>query len=106
MLSAIWNLLINLPGLLKILKKAPAAITVLKAIMDIAGSEAVKEILRLVYDVVQSFKDEKPAETASMTVRTRFVDRLRERLGQRMLRITEQQYTAMKNVFHENAFTT
>ena len=74
-------------NLFSVLWKFPQAISIIKTIMDIVGSEAVKEVLRLVSETVQSVKIEKPTTTDSMTDRTRFIERLRERIGNRMLRI-------------------
>jgi hypothetical protein len=103
MFTFIWNLLINLPSLFKILKKTPDVIVVLKMIMDVVGSEQVQKILEAIRDALkkETLPDSLPTTEPE---RERIVTRLFKRLAFKTLNITEQQYTAMKNVYHENVF--
>ena len=81
-----------LSNLFSILRNFPAAISLIKALMDIIGSDAVKELFRIITDVAKSVKLEKPLpDDATPSEKTRFFQRLREKAGQRFLGLTDQQ---------------
>jgi len=72
--------------------KVPSAVGILKTILDIVGSEAVQEILRLIHETTQRFKAESPETSDAATISTlpateriRLVQRLKKRIAQRML---------------------
>ncbi|MCL2710449.1 MAG: hypothetical protein FWE95_06185 [Planctomycetaceae bacterium] len=79
--------------------KVPTAITIIKKILDLVGSDAVKEILRLVSDTIQTDPVKVPAQTDPPAERKRLLDRLKLRLGQRFLGLNDFQLSqTLKNV--------
>ena len=79
-------------NLFSILWKVPAAVGIIKAILDIAGSDAVKAILESIQEVVKAFqKSDTPIDDLPQTERVRIIDRLKLRLGQRLLNISNAQ---------------
>jgi hypothetical protein len=93
-------LLTFLKNLFSILYKVPAAITILKAIMDILGSETVKAVLEAIHDAVTKSKTtDTPIDTLPTQERQRFIERLRLRVGQRLLGLSDSQYAAAMLAF-------
>ena len=90
----------NLTSLFSILYKVPAAITILKTIMDILGSETAHAVLEAILDVVQKFKttdtlvDKLPPQE-----RKRFIERIQLRLGQRLMGLNDSQFAAAMQAF-------
>ena len=92
-----------LSNLFSILRKFPAAIGLIKALMDIIGSDAVRELFRIITEVAKTVKVEKPLpEDASPVEKTRFFQRLREKVGQRFLGFTDQQVAQARQLHPEN----
>ena len=60
--------------------------------MDIVGSETVKQILEVIRDVVQkTAPTNTPIDTLPQTERVRLIDRIKLRLGQRLLGLNDFQ---------------
>ena len=78
-------------NLCSVLKNVPAAITIIKAIMDIVGSESVKTVLKAVQDAVQQLK---PTDTPIESLPPQERKRFRERVQQRINKMTVAMYAA------------
>ena len=65
---------------------------IIKAILDIAGSDAVKAILESIREVAQKFQSDTPVNTLPQTERVRIINRLKLRLGQKLLNLSEVQF--------------
>ena len=77
-------------NLFSILWKVPSTISIIKAILDIAGSDAVKAILEAVQEVAKAFKKSgTPIDDLPQTERVRIIDRFKLRLGQQLLRLSD-----------------
>jgi hypothetical protein len=94
MLTFLYNLFI-------ILRKVPTAIGIVKAILDIVGSETVTQLFAIVHEAVQRVKIENPAPQGLTTApeRQRFLQRLRGRIAQRMLGVSDTEFATIQNVF-------
>jgi spore maturation protein SpmB len=93
-----------IPNLFSILFKIPSAIGLLKAILDIVGSEAVQQILGLIHETVQRIKIDHPSITPNISILTtpeqeRLLKRIRNRIAQKMLGVSDTEFTAIQNVF-------
>jgi hypothetical protein len=88
-------------NLISVLWKVPSVIGIIKAILDVAGSDAVKQIIEAVRDVIAKIKQEQPEilQPATETGRRRLIDRIKERLAQRFLEIDDVQFATMKRIF-------
>jgi hypothetical protein len=87
-------------NLFAVLCKVPRAITILKIVMDIAGSDAVKMILETVRDAAQKIKRENTsADSLPPAVRKRLGERLKWRLGQQLLGLDDQQLAQTLQAF-------
>jgi len=77
-------------NLFSILWNIPSVIGIIKAIMDIVGSDAVKQILEAIRGVVQS---EAKITTTPETEQERkwFLQRIRDRVGLRLLGLRDGQ---------------
>ena len=86
---------IFITNLFSILWKVPAAVGIIKTILDIAGSDAVKAILEAAQEVAQKFKkSDTPVDTLPQPERVRIIDKLKLRLGQKLLQLNDEQLTA------------
>ena len=77
-------------NLFSILWRVPAAIGIIKAIMDIVGSDAVKQILEAIRGAVQS--DPNPTPTTEFERRGLF-QRIRDRVALRLLGVSGSQHS-------------
>lgn len=88
-----------LSNLFVILRKVPSAIGIIRAIHDIVGTEAVKEILRLFHESMKRIKVENPkldTDEMSPPERLRLRRRIQIKIAQTMLGLSDRQFdTAM-----------
>ena len=84
-------------NLFSIIRQVPAIISIVKAIIDIVGSDATKNILEAVRDAVTKTAPDGKIDTLPQPERKRLIKRLLPRVGQRLLGITDSQLeTAMR----------
>jgi hypothetical protein len=81
-----------LSNLFVIARKAPAIIGIIRTVIDIVGADSVKEIMRLVRDAVQSAQIEKPSPDDDPAERLRIFRRVKDKIGQRCLGITDDHF--------------
>jgi len=87
-------------NLFSVLKNVPAAITILKAIMDIIGSETVKAILDVILKAVQQSKTtDTPVDQLPPQERKRFIERISQRVAQKLLGWNDSQMSVAMNAF-------
>jgi hypothetical protein len=72
--------------------KLPAIVAIIKAIIDVIGSDQIKSILQTIKDVVTK-ETEKEEIPATEPQRLRLVDRIKTRLGLAWLGVTQDEYT-------------
>jgi len=82
--------------------KVPSAVGIIKAVIDIAGSATVKDILGIVLKAVQTDTIENPNPPATTAEQKRLLQRLKERIAGRLLGITDMQVAVVMNTFNEN----
>jgi hypothetical protein len=84
-----------------VITKVPALIGIIKAILDILGSETVRAVLQAIQDAVQKFKpaDGTPVDDLPPQERKRFIDRIRLRVGQRLMGLNDEQFAATMRAF-------
>ena len=80
--------------------KAPQIIGIIAAIMNVLGSTQVQKILEAVREAMQAESQTTTPIQSDEPARERFVTRVLRRLALRNLDITEGQYAAMQNVYH------
>jgi hypothetical protein len=84
-------------NLLFVARKSPEIIALVKALIEIIGSEAVKQIVTAVRDTLEKLKKESPEPIIipqEEPIRLRLIDRLKQRIGLAWLGMSEADYTA------------
>jgi len=68
--------------------------------MDILGSESVKAILEAIHDTVQKLKTtDTPVDTLPTAERERLVDRIKQRVAQRLMGLNDAQFACVSDAF-------
>lgn len=78
--------------------KLPAIIAIIRALVDIVGSDRVQKFLQTFKDALNSEADKLPGPPTTEPVRARLLDRVRQRLALQHLGMTEDQYVAFCDV--------
>jgi hypothetical protein len=81
--------------------KVPAAVGIIRTIIDIVGADSVKEIMKLVRDAVQTARIEKPLTDEEPAKRLRIFRYLKDRIGQRCLGITDEHFADVQQFRNE-----
>ena len=79
-------------NLFSILWQVPSAISIIKTIMDIVGSDAVKQGLESIRDIVQRFQSDTPIDQLPQPERVRRFERLKLLLGKKLLNLSDSQF--------------
>ena len=95
MLAFLYNLFI-------VTTKVPAAIGILKTIIDLCGAKSLIEVLQILGDAVQFVRIENPDTPETPAGQKRLLQRLKERIAGRLLGLTDIELSAVKNAFSEN----
>ena len=92
-----------LQNLWTILKHAPQIIGIIKAIIDVVGSEQVQKILEAIRDALKKETPPNAALPVTEPERERIVKRLFRRLAFASLGISEKEYAAFVKTAAESA---
>jgi len=79
-----------------VLRNFPSAITIIKTVMDIIGSQAVQNILEAVRDAVRTEQRQCSIEPITEPQRKRFVQRVRDRIALQLLGLRREQMPTLQ----------
>jgi hypothetical protein len=82
-----------------IVRKVPAIISIAKMIIDVLGSDGAKALFEAIRDAMQKFSYGEKADTLPQPERKRLVDRIKLRVGQRLLRLDDSQFAHTMHAF-------
>jgi signal transduction histidine kinase len=90
-----------LKNLFVIAWKVPGIVGIIRTIIDIVGADSVQEIFQRVRDAVQSAQIEKPLTDEEPAKRLRIFRYLKDRIGQRLLGISDNHFADVQQFRNE-----
>jgi hypothetical protein len=89
-----------LTNLFSIIVKAPSIIAVIKAIMDVIGSEQIQKILESIRDILKDKTVSVPPQDAPEPVKATLRQRIREKLGLALLGMPYEYFAAYQQIYN------